>query len=854
MDRKQWEIINDIVDRTLNLPTDERHGFIQKLCGENADLKNEVIEYLESIEESETERFLEDPAELFDELSGVADNQKDIKSGTSRIGETIENYKILDLIEHGGMGSVYLAERSDDAYQKKVALKLLKQGMDTPSNIARFKRERNILANLDHPNITHLLDGGVTSGGLPFLVMDYVDGTPLLKYCDAKRCNLQERLELFKTVCKAVRHAHGNAIIHRDLKPSNILITGDGKVNVLDFGIAELMDEKEDRRQQTYISPVDNALTLKYAAPEQIAGESVTISTDIHALGVLLYELLTGVYPFDVEDKRITEIEEIIKNQCPPEPSKQVKQLEDKERKKISERRQTKSEELVRQLKGDLDAIVCKTLFKNPDKRYSTIDKLLEDFERIEKHRPISAREHTPGYSTVKFFHRRKKEIAVAVTFILIISGFFTYHAIQIKEERNIAQQEARIADDVSGFLLELFDTNSNRDTVSAASLLDKGMEHLENLEHDPAHAKMLSVMGEAYMNFGEYDKAMELLQEAVDKSRAVHGEVSLEYANALFKMGLLHEDSYMWPEAVSAFQKAYDLHTSLLRENHFKTADVLIHLASALRNIGRLERAEDYARKAVETYEKTLEPTDIEIISALANLAYVLREREKFDEAESIYQKVIERGEQSRDMKTEVLAEYYNNRGYLYRVQERYDEAIQSFRRATQLKEQSYPEGHPELINTRKNLATSRYFQDRVEEADSLFKINVSTTREKYSTQHWRTATALNTLGVFYLENRKYEDAEPLLRESTQINRNVLGKSHLWTAYSEGLLTVSLNFQEKNRAEADSLFEHHYRLFENNRSELNRNNRNHLRKLIDIYELNSDNQSITAAYEELID
>ena len=854
MDRKQWEIVDDIVNRVLNLPVEERYSFIQEQCGKDNKLKKEVIEYVESIEESETKRFLEKPEDLFDELYDNIKSIKDIKSGKSRVGETIANYKILDLIERGGMGSVYLAERTDDAYQKKVALKLLKPGMNTPSNIARFKRERNILANLEHPNITNLLDGGITSDGLPFLVMDYVDGTQLLEYCYEKQCTLQERLQLFKTVCQAVRHAHKNAIIHRDLKPSNILITGNGKVNVLDFGIAKLIGEKDDDHRQTVIRPVDDAHTLKYAAPEQIAGEPVTISTDIHALGVFFYELLTGVYPFDIEDKTITEIEEVIKNQCPPEPSKQIKQLEDKEQKKISEALQTPLEELVHHLTGDLDAIVFKTLFKNSDERYSTVDKLLEDLERIEKHRPVSARKHTPGYKTIKLLHRRKKEIAVVATFILVVLGFFAYHTAQINHEKNVAQQEARTADEVSGFLVELFDTDSDKGTLSVAGLLEEGMNHLETLEHDPTHVNLLSVMGEAYMNFGDYKKAGELLQEAVEKSRSVHGELSVEHASALYKMGLLHEESYKWPEAVSTFRKSYNLHNTILGENHFKTVDVLSHLAMGLRNTGRLEKAERYALKAVEHLEEVLEPTDAKLISAFANLAYVLRERKKFDEAESIYQNVIERSEDNTRIESRTLAEYYNNRGYLYRVQEKYAEASEDYRRATHLKGQSYPEGHPKLLNSRKNFATSLYFQDRLTEADSVFRKNVSAVREKYSTQHWRTASALNTLGLFYLENKQYEAAEPLLRESTQINREVLGDDHLWTAYSEGLLAACLKFQNKNTELSDSLYRHQIKLFIKQQNEFDSNNVNQLERLLRVHEINDARDSVYFAYRDLLE
>ncbi len=854
MDRKTWKTINKLVDDAMDLHADERPEYVRRQCKNDERLQKEVLEFLTSIEESESEKFLEEPIELIEDLTGVGNFRSGSRPDTTRIGETIENYKILELIEQGGMGSVFLAERTDGAYQKKVAIKLLKRGLDTPSNIARFRRERNILANLDHPNITHLLDGGITPDGLPFLVMDYVAGTPLLTYCRVNKCTVGERLELFKSVCRAVQHAHKNAVIHRDLKPSNVLIADDGTVKILDFGIAEMMEEENGAQPTGQPRSNYNPFTLRYAAPEQLAEKSITTATDIHGLGVLLFELLTGRHPFDTEGKHISEIKHIIEHERPPKPSQKINTLPEVEQNEISSDRKTTPGRLIKKLSGDLDAVMCKALSKDPDDRYSSTEILLDDLERIETHQPLTAREHTLRYKSSKFFHRNKKEISIAALFLLVLAGLFGYHTAQINHEKHIAQQEARISDDVSGFLLELFDTDANRDTLSAASLLEKGMDHLETLEDEPAYANMLSVMGEAYMNFGEYDKAEELLEEAVQKSRSVHGEMSLEHASALFKMGLLQNNSYNWEEAVTVLQKSYTLHAELVGEYHIKTADVLKRLSSALRNTGQLEQAEEYARLVVTIYDDVLEPTHTKRLSASANLAYVLREREKFGEAESLYKKVIANSEDNPGVEAEHLAEYYNNLGYLYRVQEQYDKAIENYRQAIQIKEKSYPEGHPELINTRKNLATSLYFEGRLMEADSLFRKNVSGIRNKYSAQHWRTASALNTLGLFHLENGQSDAAEPFLRESIQINREVLGDDHLWTAYSEGLLAACLLFQQKESELADSLYRHHVALYRKNQQELDVNHRYHLDHLARIHEKNGAPDSLVLAYREMLD
>ncbi|MDZ7720150.1 MAG: tetratricopeptide repeat protein [Balneolaceae bacterium] len=854
MKKKRWDTINEIVDRAMDLEMEDREEYISNRCGENEKLKNQVLELLQSMQESETERFLESPADMLGNLAEDISKEKEEPADSALIGETVENYRITELIEHGGMGSVYKAKRTDGAYEKEVAFKLLRRGMDTPANIARFKRERNILANLDHPNIPRLLDGGVTREGLPFLVMDYVDGTPLFEYCDQQNLSVESRLEIFKLVCRTVHYAHKNAVIHRDLKPSNILITEQGKVKVLDFGIAKLLEsgDREWRNHKTIESA--RILTLRYAAPEMIENEPITTATDTYALGILLFELLAGVHPFDFEDKKIREIEQTILEAYPEKPSTRFKNLSENQKKEIAGNRSTSPRELYKILTGELGAIAMKAIRKEPEKRYSTIQMLLDDVERREKNQPISAKDNTVWYRTTIFFRRRKKEISVAAVFIIVIAGFILFYTDQITDERNIARQEARRADDVSSFLLELFDTGSAGDTLSAAGLLQQGLDHLEDLENQPAYVDMLSVMGEAYLNFGDYEKAEELLRKAVEETEREHGSESLELANALFSMGKLHEEQREWVRAEEYFRKAYELQVQLLGEDNPQTAQTLSHFGTALRNLGKLEQAEEHTRRAVQIYNQVYESTDAEMLNVKVNLAYVLRERGKFEEAEAIYSQVIENANQNPAVDLASLANYYNNLGYLYRVQEEYGNAVRNYRKSLELQNESYVEGHPEIINTRRNLASSLYFQGSLDQAVSYLKKNASDIRNKYSTNHWRTASALDAVGLFYLRNKQLAEAEPYLRESVQIYRNVLGNDHLWTAYSEGLLAACLKFQDKNVNEADSLYDHHFQLFEQNMSEFDADNRYQLKHLIEVYSINSENEQIVADYQELLD
>lgn len=854
MEKETWTTINKIVDEALNRDKKSRENYIREQCGEDESLLKEVTILLESIEESETEQFLETPADFMANLAGEISRENAEPADSVLVGETIGKYEITELIEHGGMGSVFIAKRTDEAYQKKVALKLLRRGMDTPSNIARFKRERNILASLDHRNITRLLDGGVTKEGLPYLVMEYVDGTPLFEYCNRNRLSIRERLRIFKAVCRAVQHAHKNAVIHRDLKPSNILITDEGRVKVLDFGIAKLLEE--DTSVGGHFQTRTNArfLTLRYSAPEQVEGRPVTTSTDTYTLGILLYELLAGVHPISAGNHSFLELESLVREKQPEKPSVKFTRQTRDEQKKIAQERGSTPAALRKDLEDELDAIILKALRKEPELRYLSVDQFLDDLERREKDQPVSAKEYTFRYEASKFFKRRKTELGVAAVLLVVLTGSIMFHSWKVAQERDIAQTQARKADQISSFLLELFDTDSDGDTLSVASLLQKGMEHTRDLQSPEAQAVMLSVMGQAYMNFGDYEQAHDLLQQSVRESRQLHGEKSVEYASALYRLGSLQSSRYSWEKAEQSLRQSYQVYSGTLGERHVKTIYALSNLAVALRNLGELEAAEEKSRKAVEITRQLYEPSHSNVIELEANLAYVLREREKMEEAATIYNRVIDYAENNSAIGQGQLAIYHNDLGYLYRKQQDYRRATEQYEQALHLLEESYVSGQPRITNTRRNLATAHYLLGELDATEDYLLRNVSAIREKYSSRHWRTASALNSAGLFYLENQQFGKAESYLRESSQLNREVLGEDHLWTAYSEGLLAASLNLQEKNRPEADSLFNHHYQLFEENRADFDQNNLTHLRILRDVYEMNPGGEHEVSAYDELME
>ncbi len=853
MNQQNWQRVEEIVDTALTLDRPQREDYIQDACGDDKKLKTRVTELLENIEEAEQTNYLGNPRRYAELQKDAAFSDSKLE-GPSLVGEQIGTYRVQQVIGHGGMASVYLAERADDAYQGQVALKVMRRGMDTPSNIERFRRERTILAGLDHPNIARLLDGGVTKAGLPYLVMEYINGTPLLDYCNHHTLTVNQRLKLFRSVCKAVQYAHKNTVIHRDLKPSNILVTQEGRIKILDFGIAKLLEPEDPNTTLFQTQEGARLLTLSYAAPEQINSEPVTTATDSYSLGILLYELLAGVHPFDFEDKQLTEIETLIRQKLPIGPSNQFKSLPSEEKHTIAEERDTDPSTLSARLQGDLDAIIMKALRKEPEARYDSTGELLDDLMRHEQNRPLVARDDSWRYKSSKFLKRYKTGLAVAAGFLLLIIGFTVFYTWQITEQKNRAQLEAQEAQQISNFLLGLYDTASEEQTVSVEQLLQKGLQEANQLQNEPVFPSVLSVMGQAYLNFGDYDKALDLYQKALKESRVFHGENSSEHASILHKIGNLHRKDYNHKKALPYLRESYKIRSEILGTTHVETAHSLSSLAEALHHIGKLDSAELYARKALEIQQQLLPPAHRDLLDSMVDLANLLREQEQYAEAEELLFTAISRAENEWANNSAPHGAYYNDLAYLYRHQEQYKQAIKYYNKALEVHEEEYPRGHPEVLMTRRNLATSQYFAGQYNEAEKSFQENVSAVKEKYSTNHPRTAAQLNMLGLLLLSAQRHTQAEPYLRESVSIHRNIYNRDDLRTAYTEGLLAASLNLQSKNKVEADSLFRHHYRIFKANADEFKGSAPNNLTRLIEVYEENSAGDSLITAYQQLLD
>ena len=422
MTPQRWEQIRQVFDGALERPAQDRAAYLRVLCARDDELRREVETLLRSSEQAG--EFLETPAAQLSQvifLDPSNNPSDDNEVGEYPEGHRIGPYQFVRRIGRGGMGAVWLATRFDREYRKQVAIKMVKRGMDSQEILRRFRTERQVLANLDHPNIARLIDGGSTPDGLPYLVMEYVEGTPIDQYCERRRCSISERLHLFRAVCSAVHYAHQNLVVHRDIKPSNIMVAG-GIPKLLDFGIAKLLSPDGVTLDLAQTRPEMRPMTLDYASPEQVRGEPITTATDVYSLGVLLFRLLTGKMPYGAKLGSQAAMQHAICEQEPLRPSSLV--LADdstgvpeatQKMEAVSESRDKARKRLRKKLAGDLDNIILMALRKEPHRRYLSVEQFSQDIGRYLEGRPVIARLDTPGYQFAKFVRRNAEGVAAAV-------------------------------------------------------------------------------------------------------------------------------------------------------------------------------------------------------------------------------------------------------------------------------------------------------------------------------------------------------------------------------------------------------------------------------------------------------
>lgn len=682
--------LEEIVRHAATLTPQAQLSYVTLSCRTNDSLYRAVVERL---------RALGTGALLVDSLAEPPTDFEEWSATEDRAGEILGVYRLVRRLGMGGMGAVYLAERNDQQFSQSVAIKLVRRGLVTKDVRSRLKSERQILATLDHPNIARLLDGGTTADGIPYLVMEYVDGEPIDAYCDRKKLDLTARLQLLRTVCSAVHAAHQNLIVHRDLKPSNILVTEEGVPKLLDFGIAKLLDVRQSHHTMALTRADLRVLTPDHASPEQVRGEPITTASDTYVLGVLLYELLSGRRPFNVRGLRIQDLERVICDEQPAAPGSTLFPDSSVDQESAA-KRGTTVQRLKRVLSGELGYILMMAMRKEPQRRYSSVEQMSADIERYLGGQPIIARPDTLGYRTNKFIQRHRVSAGAGAVVLILIVGFAVamyFQAQRIAQERDAAQlQRARAdterlrAEQVSSFLTNLFevaDPEKNRGhVVSAREILDAGAARLnQELGAQPAtQAILLGTVGKVYGSLGFYGDGIRLLNGAIAVQRRLYPADNTDLARNYTALGTLEVNAHQYAQAEVHLQTALGMCQRLSGGESADVAATLYQIVRLRLFSGRYDEALALARHALEIYQRIGQPNDPVVADLWNALGGIFVTRTQWPQAEAAIRKAIlvdriARGADHPDVGSNLgsLARILHNEGRMQEARSSFQEAI---------------------------------------------------------------------------------------------------------------------------------------------------------------------------------
>jgi serine/threonine-protein kinase len=763
IDPKRWQRIESLLDEALDLDVSEREAHVRKKADGDEELIGQVLQMLQASERADT--FLDntnrsDLEEVLARMSSAVEEDSDGEPDLERAGP----YRLVRKLGRGGMGQVFLGVRDDEAYKRYVAVKVIRRGMDTEDILNRFRVERRILASLNHPGIAQLLDGGATDDGVSYFVMEYVDGDPITKYCDENRLALQDRLHLFQKVCAAVHYAHQNLIVHRDLKPSNILVTKDGTVKLLDFGIAKFLNPDLTGYTVPMTRTEQRVMTPEYASPEQVRGNSLTTASDVYQLGVLLYELLTGHRPFTFQTRVQGEIEKIILEQPPEKPSTMISRVETATEEKtegpspemVSTKRRTALTNLRKQLSGDLDRIVLMALRKEMDRRYQSADQLQLDIANYLGGRPVSAQDDTLGYRVGKFVQRNKVAVGFAsvVAVLLVVTTVLALWSATVTErQRQQIAIEAEKSREVVNFLVDLFEKadpeySQGRD-LTVREMVDIGAEDVRErlAEHPEVQSEMMRVLSLVYAGLGEEEDGMALAEAAYNQQMTLSGEEeSPELAAALFAMGVLKDDVGETESSREFHERALAMRIRLFGESHADVAQSLNALGVTLfYGMGNIDSARVVWEQALDIRRELLGPSHRDIAESLSNLGAAF--------GELYYQS----GRTDEDLYLFDLAEDY------------FTEALEMTRRER-------GELHPFYASNLHNYGLTLMDRGVLQEAENKFEEAIEKRTLIYGRVNNYTANSINMMGRVRQQQGRLEEAAPYFQESFDIHVQLQG------------------------------------------------------------------------------
>ncbi len=720
------------------------------------------------------------------------------------------------------MGDVYLA-RQETPFKRYVALKVARVGIAGQDVVSRFEAERQILAALDHPNIGRLLDGGTTADGRPYLVMEFVEGLPITQYADEQQFDIPARLSLFRSVCRAVHYAHQNLVVHRDLKPSNVLVTRDGNVKLLDFGIAKLLNPGLSHMAMPETRVDRRMMTPEYASPEQVRGEPLATTSDVYSLGIILYELLSGQRPFEIEGRSTAEILAMVCDEEPVRPSDVAGPAAERHR---------------RQLRGDLDNIVLKAIRKEPVRRYGSAEQLDNDIGRYLDGMPVEARHSTLRYQAAKFMRRHRGAAIAATLVVLSLLGGLSVALWQAhvadqeraRTERALAQSEA-----VSDFLMDLFRSTAPGETsgpdATARELLERGAARADELRDQPdVQAEMLKVLGRVYVDIGQFERAAEVLDREVRLREALYDAGDVTVVDAMNRLGgamtyagqyqgaerilrraatmldaleargdetptdraltdetrisTLEHLAFMlpyvnqWDEAVATNAEVVRLQKRLRGDNDPLVAGAIERSGAILRALGAYERAEPMLRQAVAVYRDHAPDGSAELGRALFQLGLLLNRMEKTTEAETVFIEAIAMFRHKAGPAEPLISATLLELGETYYLQGNLDLAEDYYLEALDERQRMYGD-HPITAGAMRMIGEFYHATGQLAEADSMLTESLERRRELFGDEHQDVAVVMRSLAKLRADQSRFAEADSLVSVAHRMHIRVNGVDH---------------------------------------------------------------------------
>jgi eukaryotic-like serine/threonine-protein kinase len=796
MDSRRWKQLDDLLQLALERRPEERDSFVREVSAGNREIESQLRALLKL--ERDAGSFLESPAiELAARALSRPESEDDLQGpdlglGTTvtdcRIGEAAETmigrYYLLQRVGEGGMGEVWLAEQREPV-RRRVALKLVKAGMNTREVIARFESERQALALMDHPAIAKVFDAGSTPQGAPYFVMEYVAGVPITDYCDNHQLTTHERLELFIRVCEGVQHAHRKAIIHRDLKPSNILVTEvDGRPapKVIDFGVAKALTQK--LTLETMFTRVGTIIgTLQYMSPEQAlsAGEDIDTRTDVYSLGIIFYELLAGAPPLQMQKIALEEFLRRLREEEPPKPSTKIRTQDPATSTETARKRQTMPATLARQIRGDLDSIALKALEKERSRRYGSASELAADIGRYLKNEAVLAVPPSIGYRARKLVRRHRAALAMVTAFVMVLilaAAISIRQSVLATRQRDRADQEAAISQAVNDFL--------QNDLLAQASAANQSGP---NAKPDP-HLEVRTALDRAAVRItGKFDRQPQVEAAIRDTIGRTYGDLG------------------QYPQAHQQLERALELYRRVLGPESPKTLVTMSRLGVVAQLQGKYSEAEALLNQSLQLQRRALGPDQPDTVTSMSNLAITYADEGKYAEAEVLHRQILEIRRSKFGAQNPRTLNSMNNLAVVYFQEGKYSQAEALYDQALEIRRRLQGAEHPYTLLAMGNLALIYFQEGKYAQAEEVYDQTLEIQRRVLGPEHPNTLRSMNSLAAVYFQQGKYEKSEALSTQSMTINRRVLGPEHSDTLRSMDDLADSY-YQQDKYAQAEKLFD----------------------------------------------